>query len=387
MSHLSKQQQELYSEFLKFAKTNVEPYANQWDREECISRKIIDICSEAGYLGGTVPAEYGGQGWDNLTYGIFNEAIGRSSISLSGLFNVHTMIEQTILKWGTEEQKQRWLPFMAKGEILGAFALTEPEAGSDAAGITTEYRLDGDKLILNGKKKWITFGAIADIILVFGKLEGKPVACIVEKNTPGLTVTPVKDMLGFRAGHLAVLQFDNCVVSKENMIGKEGFALNYIALYALEFGRISVAFSALGLLRGCLEICSEHVQKRKTFDKRLIEHGAIRKMIADMGVDYEAAKLLCYNATIAKNNHSPDATEKVMIAKYFTTMAAARHSSNAVQIMGAFGCNESFAVSRYYRDSKTMEIIEGSNEIHQMLLGKSFARQFGKVTKIKDESN
>ena len=381
MNDLSQLQQENYHEFLKFVKSNIDPHANQWEKEECIPKSIIELCSKAGYLGGSLPLKYGGQGWDCLTYGMFSEAIAKSSTSLGGLFNVHTMIEQTILRWGTDEQKQRWLLPMAEGEIIGAFALTEPESGSDISSITTEYKLSGEKIILNGKKRWITFGALADIILVFGKLDGKAVACLVEKKTPGLKITPIKDMLGFKAGHLAELHFDNCVVKKENMIGREGSALIYIALSALEFGRINVAFAALGILRGCLEACSQHVLKRKSFGKCLMDHGAIRKMIADMGVDYESARLLCINSTIAKNENLPDASEKIMIAKYFTTMAAARHSGNAVQVMGALGCHENCSVSRYYRDSKMLEIIEGSNEIHQMLLGKSFARQFAKNRK------
>ena len=378
MSGLSPLQQEKYHEFITFVKSNIEPHATKWEQEECVPQAVIERCKDAGYLGGALPLEYGGGGWDPLTYGMFTEAMAKSSTSLSGLFNVHTMILQTILKWGTKAQKEHWLPPMAKGEVLAAFALTEPEAGSDISKITTEYQLDGDHLILNGTKKWITFGEVADLILVFGRLAGKPIACLVEKNTPGLKVTPIKDMLGFRAAHLAALQFDNCVIKKENMIGREDFALTYIAPYALDFGRISVAFTALGILRGCLEICSHHVLKRSTFGKHLIDHGAIRKMIADMGIDYEAAKGLCMNATRAKDEQTPDASEKIMIAKYFTTMAATRHAGNAVQIMGALGCHEHSAVSRYYRDSKMLEVIEGSNEIHQMLLGKSFARQFSK---------
>jgi len=378
MNNLSQQKQEKYHEFLNFVKRNIDPYANQWEKEGSIPESIIDICREAGYLGGSLPIEYGGLGWDCLTYGMFTESMAKSSTSLSGLFNVHTMIVQTILKWGTEEQKGRWLPLAAKGDLLGAFALTEPGAGSDISAMTTEYQSDGDHFVLNGEKKWITFGARADMILVFGKLDGSPIACLVERNTPGLNITPIKDMLGFRAGHLAALNFDQCLVKKENMIGREGAALTYIAPYALDFGRVSVSFAALGILRGCLEVCSKHALKRKAFSKNLIDHGAIRKMIADMGVDYEAARLLCMDSTFAKNENAPDASEKIMRAKYFTTMAATRHAGNAVQIMGAVGCHENCSVSRYYRDSKMLEIIEGSNEIHQMLLGKRFARNFAK---------
>lgn len=372
---LNEQQKELYNEFLEFTKFNITPYSNAWEKEEAVPREIISLCAEKGYLGGMVPKEYGGLSWDAITYGLFTEAIGNGSLSLSGLFNVHTMVEQTILKWGNDVQRNQWLPSMVKGEKLGAFALTEPGAGSDIQGIETEFTKTDSEIVINGKKRWITFGEIADIYLVFGKLEEKPTAVILERNTPGFSVKPVKDMLGFRCGHLAVLEFDNCRVNEKNIIGKPGFAFTHIAPYALEYGRISVALAALGILRSCMEICSKHVQDRKTFGSRLIEHGNIREMITDMGIDLEAARMLCFNACVAKDDHHSEATEKVMIAKYYTTRAAVKHSANAVQIMGALGCNEAHFVSRHYRDSKTLEIIEGSSQILQMLLGKSFARK------------
>ncbi|QOT00748.1 acyl-CoA dehydrogenase family protein [Brevibacterium sp. JNUCC-42] len=372
---LTTNQKGYYDQFLTFAQEHVEPYANQWDNSEKIPQDVIDKSAKAGFLGGTLPVEYKGQGWDFVTYGLLNEAIGRFSISLSGLFNVHTMVAQTLLKWGTEEQKSRWLPALSTGKKIAALALTEPGAGSDLQMMETSYTEQGDYFLLHGKKQWITFGAAADVLLVFGKMEGKPVACLVEKDTPGLTITPIRGMLGFKASHLAILEFNNCVIPKENMVGKPNFALSYLAPYALEFGRISIAFASLGLLRGCLEICGSHVMERKAFNARLIDHGMISHFIADMGVDYEATAHLCIASCKAKDEHSPEATEKIMIAKYFASRAGARHSANAVQIMGAMGCNEDFSVSRFYRDSKTMEIVEGSNQIHQMILGSSFAKK------------
>ncbi|AKF96329.1 acyl-CoA dehydrogenase family protein [Brevibacillus laterosporus] len=372
---LTAKQKAHYDQFLAFAEEHVEPYANQWDREERIPRDIIETSAKAGFLGGTLPAKYKGQEWDFVTYGLLNEAIGRFSISLSGLFNVHTMVAQTLLKWGTEEQKKRWLTDLSTGKKIAALALTEPGAGSDLQMMETSYTEQGDYFLLNGKKQWITFGAVADVLLVFGKLEDKPVAFLVERDSPGLMITPIQGMLGFKASHLAILEFDNCVIPKENMIGKPNFALSYLAPYALEFGRISIAFASLGLLRGCLEICGSHVMERKAFNARLIDHGMISHFMADMGVDYEATAHLCISSCKAKDEHSPEATEKIMIAKYFASRAGARHSANAVQIMGAMGCNENFSVSRFYRDSKTMEIVEGSNQIHQMILGSSFAKK------------
>lgn len=363
-----------YEQFLHFAKTEVVYQASTWEQEEAIPHSVIEACALAGYLGLTLPSEYGGQGSDTVTYGLLNEAIGGASISLSGLLNVHTMFSQTLLKWGTPEQKQRWLPALAAGQLLGVFALTEPGAGSDIHSITTSYTRSGDDLLVTGTKKWITFAGKADLFLVFGKLDGEAVAAVIEKDTPGLHVRPIHHMLGFKAAHLAQLEFDACRIPAHHLIGKPGFALSYIAPYALDYGRISVAFAALGLLRACLEICGKYTLSRTSFGAHLIEHGNISELITNMGVDYEAAKLLCLEAVKAKDNHLPEAIEKILIAKYFTSRAAACHAAHAVQIMGAIGCNEAAPLARFYRDTKTMEIIEGSNQIHQLLLGKGFAR-------------
>ncbi len=372
---LAQEQIEQYEQFSHFARQKVVHQAAIWEREEAIPHTMVEECAAAGYLGATIPQAYGGMGWGAVTYGLLNEAIGGASVSLTGLLNVHTMVSQTLLKWGTEEQKQRWLPALAGGQVVGAFALTEPQAGSDIQAIATRYTRSHDDFLITGTKKWITFAAAADVFLIFGKLDGAPVAALVERDTPGLSVIPIQHMLGFKAAHLARLELRDCRIPGQNLIGKPGFALSYIAPYALDYGRVSVTLAALGLLRACLELCGRYSLEREAFGSCLIEHGTISAMIADMGVDLEAARLLCLEACIAKDNHLPDATEKIMIAKYFTCKAASCHASKAVQIMGAIGCNEQFPLARFYRDAKTMEIIEGSNQIHQFLLGKSFARR------------
>lgn len=383
-NYLNESQEALYAEFRAFVAKEVVPHANQWDREQALPDAIIKKVASTGYLGGRIPKKYGGQAWDLVTYGLLNEAIGYGSISLTGLFNVHTMIAETLLKWGNEAQKDYWLPKMATGEAIGALAITEPGAGSDMAGIDTTFTKDGSHIVINGTKRWITCGAIADVYIVLGKLDGKACSMLVERNTPGLKVTPVKDMLSFRAGHLAVLEFDNCRVDAEQMIAKPGFAFTYVAPYALEFGRVSVAWAALGLVRACLETCSKHVMKRKTFNELLINHGAISGMITDMGVDWEAAKYFCYESCCAKEQMRGDARDKILMAKYFCAKATSKHTNNAVQIMGALGCNENSSVARYYRDCKALEIIEGSNEIHQKLLGIKIAKKMAlRADKIK----
>lgn len=375
---LTKEQAERYEQFCEFVKEHVHPFASEWEAKERIPRDVIDRAAAAGYLGGALPSKYGGSDWDAVTYGIFTEAVARASTSFSGLFNVHTMVMQTILKWGTEEQKDYWLPRMCRGEILAAFALTEPNAGSDIRRVSTKMSIDETHIIINGEKRWITFGGLADLYLVFGRSNddaNNEMACLVERNNPGLEVQSIPNMIGFKASQLAVLNFNNVAVSKNNMIAKPGFAFSHITPFALDYGRISVAFTALGMLKGCLEYSCGHALTRSAFNAKLIEQSSIKEMITKMGADFEAASHLCIHAVKAKDEHEPGSVEKVMLAKYFTTQAAREHAANAVQILGALGCHEAHPVARYYRDSKTLEIIEGSNQILERILGNSIARK------------
>ncbi len=378
---ISEKQKVDYERFLEFADKYIREESFDWEKSQSIPPEVIALCAEEGYLGGMLPCQYGGLGWDTVTFGLFNEALGGASVSLSGLFNVHNMVEHSILRWGTEEQKLKWLPVLAKGEKLAAFALTEPVAGSDINGIETSFTRTESGFILNGTKRWITFGGIADVYLVFGKMEGKPLAVLVERENSGLNVIPVKDMLGFRSAHLAVLEFQDCYLSEENIIAKPGFAFSHVAPYSLEYGRISVAMGSLAILRSCIQECSDQVLKRKTFSRMLIQHASINEMFTQMCVDYEASKFLCIQACKAKDNRDWEASGKVLQAKYFTSKAAVKHSAAAIQIMGAKGFNESSIIARNYRDAKAMEIIEGSSQIIEMLLGSGFANKYGKSVK------
>ena len=374
---LTDQQKAKHTEFRNFVALNVEPFAEAWDREQRIPDSVISKLANCGYLGCTLPPAYGGQGWDIVTFGLLNEALGRGSSSLTGVLTVQAMVSMALLKWGTEEQKERWLPPLAKGEIIGAFALTEPGAGSAIQALTTEFTQSSidDSLILNGKKQWITCGQHAGTFLVFGKLGQRSIACLVPAGTPGLQVEAIHGLMGFRAAGLARLTFNNVKVRSADIVGKPGFALSHVAPVGLQYGRISTACSALGLLRGCFEESITYAAVRKIAEKNVGEFGMIRSLIARMGTDLEAGSLLCHNACRSEDDHVPEAFEKALMAKYFTSRAAVKAASDAVQIRGASGCHESSAVSRYYRDAKIMEIIEGTTQIHEELLGKMFVNQ------------
>jgi len=365
-------QQARQEEFSAFAALEVAPFAADWDREQKIPRLVIEKLAESGYLGCSVPREYGGQGWDCVTFGLLNEALGRYCSALTGVLTVQTMVSMAIVKWGTAAQKHAWLRPLAAGRLTGCFALTEPDAGSAVQSLSARFSPGVEGLVLNGVKKWISCAQFADLILVFGKLGERSVACVVPSDSAGLSIDPIQHLMGFRAAGLAQLRFENVKVPAANIVGKPGFALSHVAQLGLHFGRLSTACSALGLLRGCVEESTTYASTRTIRGAPAGDLGMVRSLIARMGTDLAAARALCYEACQATQDQLPQAIEAALVAKYFASRAAVRAASDAVQVHGAAGCHESSPVSRYYRDAKIMEIIEGTTQIHEELLGKIF---------------
>ena len=359
-------------EFSSFVARNVAPFAESWDREQRIPGHVIAQMARAGYLGCSLPREHGGQGWDLVTFGLLHEAFGRGSSALTGVLTVQSMVWAALSKWGTAEQKRTWLGPLAKGKIIGAFALTEPAVGSAMQTLGARLDRNAGGLVLNGTKKWISCAQFASVFLVFAKFDQQPVACLVPRGSPGLRVEPISDLMGFRASGLALLHFEDVAVPDGNLVGKPGFALSHVAPVGLQQGRLSTACSALGLLRGCFEESTAYAATRRIGETSAGELGMVRSLIARMGADLEAATALCYQACRAADERIPEALENTLIAKYFASRAAVRAASDAVQIRGASGCHASSAVSRYYRDAKILEIIEGTTQVHEDLLGGIF---------------
>ena len=216
---LTEEQNTYYSKFCEFVREHVESFADTWDKNEEVPRDVIALCGEAGFVGGILPGEYGGGGWDAVTFGLLNEAFGAASSSLCGRFTVQSMVAMTLAKWGGDDQKSHWLEAMEKGDIIVSLAMTEPKVGSDIQAIETTFTPQESIYLLNGTKKWITYSAIADIFLVFGKTkeEGKSMACIVKSDAPGVKIFPLKDMLGFRGAHLSRIEFENCEIRQEDL--------------------------------------------------------------------------------------------------------------------------------------------------------------------------
>jgi len=365
---LTTQQREARCQFKAFVDEEITPHANQFDQEERTPIQIIKNLAQKGYLGVLLPKARGGSGMEMITYGLLNEEIGRGCSSLRSLLTVHNMVAQTLLKWGSKFQKDYWLPKLASGEVIAAFALSEPSVGSDAKSVETTAIVSGDSYILNGQKKWITYGQIADVFLVFAQYENKPSAFLVEKNSPGLSIKPIFGMLGVRASMLAELHLNDCRIPRENIVCRQGFGFSHVASSALDYGRYSVAWGCVGIAQACLEACIQYTSQRKQFGVYLKEHQLIRRMITEMIANVKAARLLCYQAGYLKDIGDPKSIMETSIAKYFASTIATKVANDAVQIHGGNGCSSEYPVQRYLRDAKIMEIIEGSTQIQEITI-------------------
>jgi alkylation response protein AidB-like acyl-CoA dehydrogenase len=365
---LDPEQRAARADFRAFVGEHVAPHADRWDREQAVPRAAIDELARRGYLGSIVPPEHGGPGRDMITYGLLTEEIGRGCSSVRSLLTVHDMVAHAILRWGSREHKERYLPRLAKGELLGALALSEPNAGSDAKGVETVAAAEGDSWVLHGTKKWTTFGQIADLYLVLAQQEGKPTAFLVERASPGLSVRPLWGLHGTRASLLAEIGLDGCRIPKGQLLGRVGFGVSHVIAAALEHGRYSVAWGAVGVAQACLDASLSYAKSRKQFGSLLFDHQLIRAMLAEMITNVRAARLLCLRAGYLRQVGDPAAFMEVMVAKYFAATVAAKAATDAVQIHGANGCTEDYPVARYLRDSKVFEIIEGSTQIQQITI-------------------
>ncbi|HYW11287.1 MAG TPA: acyl-CoA dehydrogenase family protein [Longimicrobium sp.] len=355
-------------QFAAWTDREVAPFAGEWDRAGATPRSVIERMAAEGFLGAVVPAELGGTGWDAVTFGLLNEELGRGCSSIRSLVTVHSMACHAIARWGSRAQKEAWLPAMARGERIGAFGLSEPEVGSDAGAIGTTAELDGDAYVLRGTKKWTTYGQIADVLLCFAKADGKPLAMLVDLHAPGVTVEPLT-VHGTRASMVAQITFDGVRVPKSDRLAGPGFGLG-VALSVLELGRYSVACGCVGILRACLDASASYAATRVQGGSVIGLHQLVQAMLADMATDWRAARLLCLHAGWLRDQNDPDAAREVFHAKYFASTAATRAALSAVQIHGANGLTDDYPVERLLRDSRVMEIIEGSTQIQQVTLGR-----------------
>jgi len=364
--------------FKRFASDEIAPYAGEADREEQFPLAVLRKIAQSGYLGSILPREWGGKGVDLITYGLLHEEIGKRCSSARSLITVHDMVALAILKWGSDRQRGSLLPRLANGESLGALAVSEPNVGSDAKSIETTAERSTGSYVLNGTKKWITSGQIADLFLVLARYEGQPTAFLIERSRPGLYIEPISGLLGLRASMAAEISFRGCEIPQENLIGRAGFGLSSVIQTALGLGRYSVAWGSVGIAQACLDACLSYTSERRQFGAPLKEHQLVQEMIAEMATNLKAARLLCYQAGYLKQSGDPREIMETFVAKYFASRAAMRSAVDAVQIHGANGLSDAYPVQRYLRDSKVMEVIEGSNQIQQILISKYAFQEYEK---------
>src|SRR3984893_16533734 len=300
----------------------VAPQAGAWDREGRMPEAVIAELRRRGYLGAHLARELGGGGVDAITYGLLTEEIGRGCSSLRSLLTVHDMVSEAVRRWGSPHLKSEVLPRLARAELLAALALWEPNVGSDAASVETEAERDGDAYVLTGCKRWITFGMIADVFLVFGHCAGKVAAFLVPAATPGLTRKPITTVVGTRASQLAEVTLSGCRVPADHLLGRIGFGITHVAATALDHGRYSVAWGAVGIAQACLDACLDYPAARRQFGQPLARHQLVQRKLTEMIVNTRAARLLCLLAGYRRATASPDASTETLIAKYFASRAA-----------------------------------------------------------------
>ena len=379
---LDKKHEMARSLFRDFAQNEVKPLAQEVDEEERFPIETVQKMAKYGFMGIPIPREYGGQGCDPLTYVMCVEELSKVCGTTAVIVSSHTSLcMDPILTFGTEEQKQKYLPDLASGKKLGAFGLTEPGAGTDAQGQQTKAVLDGDEWVLNGSKCFITNGKYADvyiIIAVTGTVEkhGRKMkeisAFIVEKGTPGFTFGTKEKKMGIRGSATYELIFTDCRIPKENLLGQRGKGFN-IAMHTLDGGRIGIASQALGLAEGALDLTIDYVKERKQFGRSIAQFQNTQFQIADLKTRCDAAQMLVYRAAKAKETQKRYSVEAAE-AKLFAAEAASAVTSKCVQLHGGYGYIRDYDVERMMRDAKITEIYEGTSEVMRMVISGSLLK-------------
>jgi alkylation response protein AidB-like acyl-CoA dehydrogenase len=356
-----------------FAKKELEPFAGEWDRKETFPDKAVRKMGGLGLMGMMIPVEYGGAGAGAVSYSLALQEIAYACASTAVTMSVTNLSSDPILKFGSEEQKQRYLAPLARGEMLGAFAVTEPDAGSDPAGMTTRAEEKGDHYLVNGSKIFITNGSYADVIVLITRIGSEKSnrglsAFLLTKGTPGFRIGRKEDKMGLRASNTVELLFDDCRIPKENLLGKEGIGFK-IAMVALDSGRIGIASQSLGIARACLHEAVAYAKTRKQFGKNIGSYQAIQWMIADTAAEIEAAHWLTLYAADKKDQGLPF-TREASMAKLFASEMANRAAYSAVQIYGGYGYMKEYKVERLYRDARVTTIYEGTSEVQRIVIAR-----------------
>jgi butyryl-CoA dehydrogenase len=368
----------------KFMETEMRPILREYEREEKFPAEQIRKLGELGCCGMLVPEEWGGAGTDTISYALMLEEVARVCASTAVALSVtNSVVGVPVWKFGSEAQKTKYLRRLSRGEILGAFCLTEPQAGSDAAGIQTRAVRDGDSYVLNGTKAWVSNGGVSGVYLVFAKTDLEAgargvTAFLVEPSFPGFRISRYEEKMGLHLSRSAEIVFDNCRVPAENRLGEEGQGLR-IALESLDGGRVGIAAQSLGLAQGAMESAVRYAKQRRTFGKPIAEYQAIQWMIADMQTEIEAARALTHYAAFMRDKESREPGSRRLgssasRAKLYASEMANRVAYRAVQIHGSVGYSRETDVERYYRDARVLTIYEGTSEMQRIVIARDLLR-------------
>jgi alkylation response protein AidB-like acyl-CoA dehydrogenase len=371
---LTPEQREIQALARDFAEREIDPHAAAWDREHTFPRDVFAKLAELGLMGACVPEEYGGAGTDFLSYILVLEELSRADAGVGVTVAVHTSaVTLPLLAFGTDEQRSRFVPPLARGEHLGAFALTEAEAGSDAGSLRTRAEPDGDGWRISGNKQWITNGRYAGTFLVFARTDtersgARGVSAFVLDGDQ-VDVTRDEEKLGLHSSITNDIAIHDAFVGRDRLLHEEGRGFR-VAMQTLDGGRIGIAAQALGIAQAAYEVALAYARERHTFGKPIAEHQAIQQKLANMSMEIDAARLLVYRAAWLKDRGEP-VTEAGAKAKLFASEMARRQTAEAIQVLGGYGYTKEFPVERYYRDAKITEIYEGTSEIQRIVIARA----------------
>jgi alkylation response protein AidB-like acyl-CoA dehydrogenase len=371
---LGDDQREIQALAREFARAEIEPHAGDWDRAHRFPRELIAKLAELGLMGVCVPEEYGGAGADFFSYILVLEELSRADAGVGVTVAVHTSaVTLPILTFGTDEQRSRFVPPLARGEAVGAFALTEPEAGSDAGSLRTIATPDGDGWSISGAKQWITNGGFGGTVLLFARTDPetrgpKGVSAFI-LDGGSVEVTREEEKLGLNSSSTVDLRLEGVEVGRDRLLHDEGKGFN-VAMTTLDGGRIGIAAQALGITQAAYDVARGYALERRQFGKRIADFQAIQWKLADMATELDAARLLVYRAAWLKQEGRPH-TEEGAKAKLFASEMARRQTAEAIQILGGYGYTKEFPAERYYRDAKITEIYEGTSEIQRLVIARS----------------
>ncbi|HEX6663273.1 MAG TPA: acyl-CoA dehydrogenase family protein [Gaiellaceae bacterium] len=363
---LTHEQELIRASAREFCEREVLPYARDWDRAEDIDRALVAKLADVGYLGA----------WelDTVSYALVMEELGRADSSVRGIVSVNVgLVGKTIAKWGTDGQKDEWLPKLASGEALGCYALTEPGSGSDPSSLVTRAEREGREWVLSGSKIFITLGSWAGLALVFARTraEGaRGLTCfLVPTGTDGFSATRIKGKLGLRAQDTAELTLEDVRVPDANRLGAEGDGFK-VAMSALDNGRISLAAGCVGIAQGCLDACLRYAGERQQFGKTIASHQLVQELLAEIAVECDAARLLTWRAA-ALADEGVRHTLESSVAKYYASEAAVRAANAAVQVHGGYGYIDEYPVGKYLRDARVTTLYEGTSQIQKLIIGRA----------------